>query len=370
MQARKSFRPAAFAVAIGLAGALPSAQALNIVFQDVGATAMTSQQFAAFETAASYWESKLTDNVTVFISIGFDNLGGSTLGSATSSLYQMSYSTLRTRLTADATSATDASAVSHLQAGSALSFIATQPSGAEQLDNNNTANNRFLWLTAANAKALGVTDTPTNGAGSPDATIRFSTGFASNFAYTRVNGHVPADKIDFITVAEHEIGHALGFVSGVDSIDQCIHSPAQCGSPSTFDNDVTYSPLDLFRYSSAGTLNLAVDNATSFQPYFSVDGGATSILRFSTGTHNGDGNQASHFTNSALTLMKPIVSFGASYDATPADLTAMDAIGWNLAAVPEPETYALMLGGLGVLAWARRRSNDSPRPGGPALARS
>jgi hypothetical protein len=35
---------------------------------------------------------------------------------------------------------------------------------------------------------------------------------------------------------------------------------------------------------------------------------------------------------------------------------ALDAIGWNLtAAVPEPQTYALLLGGLGVVAWARRR---------------
>lgn len=356
MPARPFFRPAAIALALGLASLAPSSQALNIVFQDVGATSMNAQQMAAFETAASYWESKLTDNVTVYINIAFDDLGVNTLGSASSAIMQMSYSSLRTRLVADATSPADASAVSHLQAGTSFSFIGTQPNGVEQLDNNGTNNNRFLWLTTANAKAIGVTNTMTNGAGDPDAIIKFSTGFASRFAYSRVNGHVPGDKIDFITVAEHEIGHALGFISGVDSIDNCLNAPAQCGSLTTFDNEAWFQPLDLFRYSAAGTRNLAVDKAADFQPYFSLDGGVTSISAFSKGVYNGDGRQASHFGQTTLTLMNPVVANGVSRDATTADLLAMDAIGWNLAApVPEPASYALLIGGLGVLAWARRR---------------
>jgi hypothetical protein len=82
----------------------------------------------------------------------------------------------------------------------------------------------------------------------------------------------------------------------------------------------------------------------------------TSIQPFSTGEENGNGWQASHFGTDATTLMRPFVPDGASYDATAADLMALDAIGWNLtAAVPEPQTYALLLGGLGVVAWARRR---------------
>lgn len=347
---RKSLRPAAFALAVGFAGLAPTAQALNIVLNDVGATPMTAQQLGAFQTAANYWSGRLTDNVTVYVSIAFADLDAGVLGSTRSALTTLNYGSLRSSLLTDQKSATDAAAVATLPNTSSLSFWATQGDLTTRFDNDGSANNRLFSLTTANAKALGGT-TPTD-ATSPDARITFGNAFANSFAYARINGQVPANKVDFITVAEHEIGHALGFVSGVDSIDFCVDHAAQCGPLET---QAWYSSLDLYRYSAAGKRDLTLGGS----PYFSLDGGATSVQPFSTGVAHGNGQQASHFGTSVITLMRPFVVNGQSYDASASDLMAFDAIGWDLAAaVPEPSQYALLLGGLAAIGLARRRQRD------------
>jgi len=354
MPAPLSCRPAALLLAAALAGGAPGAHALNIVFNDVGTSAMSREQFAAFESAAAFWQGRLTDPVTVYINIGFDNLGASALGTTTWAQREVGYGELRSLLTADATSAVDASAVAHLQPGGSLSFVATQANLSTRMDRDGSLNNSRLKLTTANAKALGLS--AATSAANPDATIRFANSYASSFAYSRAGG-MAFDQIDFVSLAEHEIGHALGFVSGVDSIDACISQPTHCGAVRGLEGRAWYTSLDLFRYSAPGTLNVSVGSGA--QPYFSVDGGETALQSFATGRYHGDGTQASHFADGGGSLMAPHMAYGGAYDATSADLAALDAIGWDVntapAPVPEPATYALLLSGLAVLAWAARR---------------
>jgi hypothetical protein len=355
-----------FAAAILLAAASPAAFALNIVFRDISAQsagqAMGGDQLAAFRSAADFWQSRLADPITVYVDIGFGDQGfNGVLGSTSAATMTSAYASIRSRLVVDQTSVQDAVALTHLPSGAAVAWQVSTLDGGSRFDNDGFAgcdaqgqcgtNNRELRLTTANARALGVaTDTD---ATNPDGSIVFNAAYAALFQFGR-SGSVAADKVDFVTVAEHELGHLLGFQSGVDLVDMqygCVGSTdANC-----MESLATYTPLDLFRYSATGLRDVGVGSAA----YLSLDGGATALSHFSSGRFGGDGYQADHFAATEATLMRPFIRRGESYDATASDLAAFDAIGWDLALpVPEPGEAALLLVGLLGLKRRIRRQTD------------
>jgi len=83
----------------------------------------------------------------------------------------------------------------------------------------------------------------------------------------------------------------------------------------------------------------------------------------STGVTLGDGSQASHWEDDQLTgnfigLMVSTLNFGTIETVQESDLRAMELIGYDIIAVPEPSASHLLLLGLGGrLAFLRRRSN-------------
>jgi len=307
------------------------------------AAGMDPNALAGFQAAANYWQSQLTDNVTVNVNVGFSALGPDILGSAGSTRAVLSVADVRAALIGDATSTNDMLAIGNLPTLSGLGGISflTQVnsetgSTAVTLDNDNSNNNRLLYLNTANAKALGLMGA--NAAA--DASITFSSLFSWDFDQS--NG-VGAGLQDFVGVAIHEIGHALGFVSGVDIVDGYI------GNPTNLDNYAIYSALDFFRFSAPGTLNLAAGDAA----YFSLDGGTTNLGNFSTGSFYGDEEQASHWKdNLGLGIMDPTMNPAGQINTPSAlDLVAFDVIGWNL--VPEPSSA--LLGSLSLLFVMTRR---------------
>jgi hypothetical protein len=219
-------------------------------------------------------------------------------------------------------------------------------SATAYLDNDGDANNSNVRLTTANAKALGYTF----GSGS-DATITFGNSFS--WDYDTSNGVSPG-SYDFVGIAIHEIGHALGFISGVDILDG--NSPPN-GGP-LLDSTFTYvSSLDLFRYSADSYANGVIDwTASTTAKYFSIDEGATNLGGFSTGKNFGDGRQASHWKdNLGLGIMDPTAAAGQALSVTALDIMAFDVIGYDLASIPEPTVIWLL--SMGGLLLARRRRN-------------
>ena len=391
------FKLLAGAAALASMGVAAPAQALTFVLTDTGGAGVGTQARFGFEAAANYWSRVLTDKVTMNLNIGFAALAPGVLAQAGSARTLLSMNQGYAALAGDARSAYDFSSVAALQplGVSALgpNFGAVTFTGnafnnagngyidtATRLDSDGGVNNSTLSVTKASAKALGIT-TDVNGNAvnyaSADAAITFSSGFT--WDYNPTNG-INSTDFDFIGVAIHEIGHALGFVSGVDSYDaRTVATPGTNGAGS-LEGFVVNSQLDLFRFGAPGQLNWS----TQGSPYFSVDGGLTQVAGrswMSTGVRFGDGRQASHFRDSAagaeqIGVMDPTSARGQMQEISGQDLAAFDVIGWNMrgnlssngsynyttaaaynsfiAGVPEPAVWMQLILGFGVIGGAVR----------------
>ena len=335
------------ATILGL-GATTSAHALTINLINTGGAEVGTDAYRGFSAAAQFWQSVLTDDVTLNFRVGFSSAGfaPTTLGQTGSSSGQKTQVAWRAALTGDATTALDA--------------IATTPGNLATFSNANVTLNTTLQ------KALGLY---TGTAAANDATITFNS--ARMFDFDTRDGFTGLSS-DFLGVAIHEMGHALGFTSAVGQNTTAASRPTN---------------IDMFRYK-----NGQWDPTYGGDPYFSIDGGDTVLFNgyFSAGP---DGYQTSHwregkrvFSDSACTvLLEPQIGIldptgGICQEAivTAADLAIMDAMGWNLSmdilsnpsyakstsqimndffpgAVPEPSSWAMMIAGFGLVGGMMRR---------------
>ncbi len=317
---------------------------------------------AGFQQAADFWSSQFDDDIEVNLTLGFADLGGGILGQAGSTRDRYSYSAFRSAIAADALSAADASFSSTLPTGNAFSVYinGTNESSAAFVDNDGGANNTQVFLTNANAKALGLINGIQVG---EDAQITFNSQF--NFDFDPSDG-IGSGQQDFVGVAIHEIGHALGFTSGVDVLDGNVDAGFN-------DDQFTFvNSLDFARHSPDSVANGAdIDYTADTRPkFYSIDGGLTGgggivggLDHFSLGTQEGDGRQASHWRDGnlgdqvQLGILDPTAAAAGNLNfVTELDLQAIDIIGFNrISAVPEPGSI-IILGAVfcGVLSRRRR----------------
>lgn len=415
---RKSVTRAMLIGTAAMFAAASPAGALTINLINTGGAEEGTLARQGFEAAAGYWSSVFSDDVTINLQVGFGKLGPNILGSTSSNQAEVLVQGVYGALAADSKTAIDGRAVANLKPLSASSIgpfgaldavtsAYADPATRSGIDTTNTIldndggyNNSVLSANTANLKALGY-----DLGDVVDGSVTFSSDFA--FDFRPING-IDAGKTDFLAVAIHEIGHALGFVSGVDVYDVYgdPNSPP-LGDPA-YPEGFTYSDLlksgafgtadigefsifsvfDLFRYSDAG-----LDWAVGTDARFSIDGGAGLFgdSDLSTGSFNGDGWQASHWkaptvvvdgetffscARPKLGILNPYICSGREGLITGLDLAAFDAMGYDVnfdvsqspnysystaqigrdfGVVPEPATWGLMMVGFGFAGSALRR---------------
>nr|MDJ0619957.1 NF038122 family metalloprotease [Calothrix sp. MO_192.B10] len=150
-----------------------------------------------------------------------------------------------------------------------------------------------------------------------DGTIVLNSNFTWDSDYSRT-GEAGAQTVDILSVALHETGHIMGFVSGLDyTLEQnTLYSGQEQLS--------NFTPFDLFRFSEdSGIADLSGN-------LFSIDGGATIIATLSQGTDSD--YQASHWKRryNALGVMDPTLWYGERAEVSELDVQAMDGLGYDV----------------------------------------
>jgi hypothetical protein len=308
--------------------------------------------------ASDGWSSYLKDPITLNAQVEFVDMPAPRLGGARPAMLKVNYKDYVTALLDDYTSGQDWDALNNLQLSSQdkwtlqsyangdlnpnqvklntdsfsqlldSEFVSKSGSDGTVLDQNGSENNQKIWITRANAKALGLLKKDDNS--KLDFIIQMNK--SAKWDFDQTDGITPG-TFDFTSVFQHEIGHALGFVSGVDAFEWLNLTQGQ----TLTEKELTYvTPMDLYRFSPESAKRGAIDMRIGggIEKYFSLDRGKTNLGDFSTGglVAGGDGYQASHWkqSNPALGIMQPDVKTGQTLSISDLDLKLLDVIGWNL----------------------------------------
>lgn len=192
-----------------------------------------------------------------------------------------------------------------------------------------------------------------------------------NFAYFSARGlndPVPVGTYDFYSTLYHEYTHALGFMSSLNEAGQPFVGSRHNGTGewATFD-----------QYLVDATGNRVVNNSYVLQDgiwdatrtggstlYFNganaVAANGGQLVNLYSPTTWSDGSSVSHLDDETPALAKMMMA-SSTFDGLSArnfsgiEVGMLRDLGYAVVAVPEPESYAMLLAGLGLVGFMARR---------------
>ena len=300
------------AAPIALDAPQPRLNGLDVQFDLDGS--VPAAAIPAFQQAESYIESFFDDPVVLRISVSFANLGSGVLGANSSTTINSQYNSYRNAVVADADA--DDTLQTALPAGTLPVRYNASSSAITQEDRIRVR--RGL----GNAVGIGF-DTGVDGSQT------YSNQFPWDFDPT--NG-VPFNRTSLVDVIIHEVGHAMGFTSAIDSGNNQIDAMDTL----RFVRSGTFDPATLADFTNtARTVDLNNPNGQH----------TLDIITAEYRAEDGSPAQASHFREqgSNIGLMDPSFSSGQTFvNRQPfgfysqADLDVFDFLGWDYALCEAP----------------------------------
>jgi hypothetical protein len=263
--------------------------------------------------AIGVYETLFNNPITIHITFAEMTTG---LGQSSFDLYQIPYSEFLSALGNEVPTPQDTIALANLP-----NTVANPVTGTTD-----------MLIKPANAAALGI-----DLGLSPNA----SAGTVSvNTALTTPGSNGTSGAYSLLWVVEHEIDEVLGLGSTL-------------GLTLTGNESNMPSPEDLFRYDGSG--NRSFTASPSALAYFSLDG-ATLLTQFN---NTGQGDYGDWSPTGPPQVQNAAAIPGASPPLGVNEVTALNVIGYT-EPVPEPSTWLLLPGALGLIWWVRRARYTDP----------
>ncbi|RTL82857.1 MAG: hypothetical protein EKK29_15455 [Hyphomicrobiales bacterium] len=270
---------------------------------------------SVLQSVSNYYNCTFSDDVEINISFDYRPLGKDILGEAKRETVTVPYRTVRSLILNK--TGFDKKIQDLNPVDDTVSFLTS--SGTKIFSS--------LVLTRANAKALGIVNPKDHGT---DTTITMSTGY--NWTFDEYKG-VP-NTYSLMTVLTHEVGHALGFISGVDDsenpdfLDVYRHSDtsvASGGASILWLPDVRSPTCNEVKY----FFTSPVDKNPASKDCI-LAGGCNLHVEYSKGKKNGCDFQGSHWRdNQGIGLMDPTTATGEYQLLSGYDIQALYYLGWT-----------------------------------------